>query len=205
MADTDGTAEERKVAVVTGASSGIGMATALGFAEKGYNVVLAARRLDELKDVARRCEEYGIDAVSVMADVSDDAAVYSLGQTAIDTFGRIDVWVNNAAVYLVGKFEDLPLKDMHRLMDTNFFGYIHGSHTALRQFRRQGFGTIINVSSVNAAAPQPYVSIYSASKAAIRAFDESLLMELKLEGIDTDTCLHRHAGVNRYQPVPEWR
>lgn len=176
--------EERKVAVITGASSGIGMATALEFAAKGYNVVLAARRIDELREAAHHCEELGVDALSVATDTSDDAAVHRLGQSAVDTFGRIDVWVNNAAVYMVGKFEDIPLKDIRRLMDTNFFGYLHGSHTALRQFREQGYGTIINVSSVNAAAPQPYVSVYSASKAAVRAFDESLRMELKLENLD---------------------
>jgi short-subunit dehydrogenase len=110
--------------------------------------------------------------------------MHQLGQIAVQTFGRVDIWVNNAAVYLAGKFQDTPIGDMRRLMDVNFFGYVNGSHTALTLFRGQGYGTLINVSSVNAAAPQPYVGIYSASKAAVRALDESLRMELRLDGLE---------------------
>lgn len=176
--------EANKVAVITGASSGIGMATAQEFAAKGYDVVLAARRKSELDEVAQRCQDkHGVRALSITTDTTDDTAVRALAEAAVSEFGRIDVWVNNAAVYLTGKFEDVPLEDMRRVIDTNLFGYLHGAHAALAQFRLQGHGTLINVSSVNAAAPQPYVSIYSASKAAIRAFDESLRMELRLEGL----------------------
>jgi short-subunit dehydrogenase len=183
MAGKSGTTE-RNVAVITGASSGIGMATALKFAEKGYNVVLAARRMDELQEAARHCEELGVETLVVTTDVSSDDDVRDLCAQAIEAFGRVNVWVNNASVYLVGKFQDLPLEDMRRLMDVNFFGYVHGSHAALNQFRLQGYGSLINVASVNASAAQPYVSVYSASKAAIRALDESIRMELKLEGLD---------------------
>lgn len=175
---------DNKVVVITGASSGIGRATALHFAEQGYDVVLAARRLEELQEVAKECEAFGVSALPVLFDAPNDESVHDLAAEAVDTFGRIDVWINNAGVYLVGKFDATPVKDMHRLMDVNFFGYVHGSHAAITQFRKQGYGTLINVSSVNAAAPQPYVSIYSASKAAIRAMDEALRMELKLEGVD---------------------
>jgi short-subunit dehydrogenase len=160
------------------------MATALEFAENNYNVVLAARRMDELKEVARRCEEKGVEALAIQTDVSRDDDMHDLCARAVEAFGRIDVWINNAAVYMVSKFQDTPLKDMKRLMDVNFFGYVHGTHAALSQFRKQDYGTLINVSSVNAAAPQPYVSIYSASKAAIRALDEAIRMELRLEGLD---------------------
>ncbi|HSH18691.1 MAG TPA: SDR family oxidoreductase [Candidatus Saccharimonadales bacterium] len=199
MADDAATPRnDRKVAVITGASSGIGMATALQFAEKGYDVVLAARRLEELQDVARQCEEKGVSAMPILTDTSSDEAVHDLAREAIDSFGRIDVWINNAGVYLVGKFEELPLKDMQRLMDVNFFGYVHGSHSALEQFKKQGYGTLINVASVNAAAPQPYVSIYSASKAAVRAMDESIRMELRLEGLDKqiNVCTVFPAGID---------
>jgi short-subunit dehydrogenase len=149
---------------------------------------------------------YGVSALPVALDTSDDQAVFQLGQIAAQTFGHVDVWVNNAGVYLAGKFQDLPIIDMRRLMDINFFGYVHGSHTALTLFRSQGYGTLINVSSLNAAAPQPYVSIYGASKAAIRSLDESLRMELNLEGLDDtihvcdvmpasiDTNLFQNAG-----------
>lgn len=174
---------ERKVAVITGASSGIGFATALEFAEHDYNVVLAARRVEELKQVAKLCEDTGVETLVVPTDVSDDGAVHDLCAQAVEAFGHIDVWVNDAAVYMVGKFQDLPLKDMRRVMDVNFFGYVHGSHAALGQFRKQGYGSLINVGSVNSAAAQPYVSVYSASKAAIRALGESIRMELMLEGL----------------------
>lgn len=173
----------RDVAVITGASSGIGMASSLRFAEKGYDVVLAARRQEELDKVAVQCEAMGVSALTVVADTTDAKAVHALAEAAIKKYGRFDVWVNNAGVYLTGKFDDTPLEDMHRVLDVNFFGYVHGSQEALALFRRQGYGTLINVSSVNAAAPQPYVGIYSASKAAVRALDESLRMELRVDGL----------------------
>ncbi len=174
---------DRKVAVITGASSGIGRATALEFAEMGYDLAIGARRLEELQQAGEECEAFGVSVLPVLFDAAEDESVHDMAREVIETYGRIDVWINNAGVYMVGKFEDLPLKDMRRVMEVNFFGYVHGSHAALTQFRKQGYGTLINVSSVNAAAPQPYVSIYSASKAAIRAMDESLRMELKLEGL----------------------
>jgi short-subunit dehydrogenase len=185
MAETD-VPETRKTAVITGASSGIGRATAQEFAKQGYNVVLAARTQKELDEAAKSAEEFGVETRAITTDTTDNQAVHNLANEAINAFGTIDVWVNNAGVYLTGKFEDLPLEDMRRTMDTNFFGYVHGSHAALNAFRKQGYGTLINVSSVNASAPQPYISIYSASKAAVRAFDESLRMELRLDGLHKD-------------------
>jgi len=178
--------DEPKVAVITGASSGIGRATALQFAYAGYNVVLAARRKDELDTVAEYCRTQGVQAITVVTDTTDDAAMQALGEAAIDAFDHFDVWVNNAGVYLAGKFDDVPLKDMRRVVDTNFFGYVHGSYTALAHFKSQGQGTLINISSVNATAPQPFVGIYSASKAAVRTLDESIRMELRLDGLHHD-------------------
>jgi short-subunit dehydrogenase len=178
--------QQRQVAVITGASSGIGMATALEFARHGYDVVLAARRKKELEQTARQCQEHGVNTLVVPTDTTDDTAVHSLAEAAIQHFHHIDVWVNDAGVYLTGTFQDVPLEDMRRVFDTNFFGYVHGSHAALTEFRRTGHGTLINISSVNAAAPQPYVGIYSASKAAVRALDESLRMELRIDGLQDD-------------------
>lgn len=174
--------DNERVAVITGASSGIGMATALKFAEEGYNVVLTARRLKELVKVGQQCEEQGVRAIVLALDVTDDQSIHKLRDEAVKAFGHINVWVNNAGVLLIGKFQEVPVEDMRRVMDTNFFGTVHGSHAALQQFRSQGFGTLINVSSIDAAAPHPYASIYSASKAAVRALGESLRMELRLEG-----------------------
>lgn len=171
------------VAVITGASSGIGHATALELAGQGYNLVLAARRKKVLQAVAAECEALGVQALAVVADMTDEAAIANLADSALKEFGHIDVWLNNAGVYITGKFEDTPMEDIRRLMDTNFFGYLYGSRLALRQFREQGYGNLINISSVNATAPQPYVGVYGASKAAIRGLDESLRMELRLDGL----------------------
>jgi short-subunit dehydrogenase len=191
MADTQepqaNEAEEvRPVAVIIGASSGIGMATALEFAQQQYDVVLAARRKKELDEVAQQCRELGVEALVVPTDITSDKAVHMLAEAAIRQFHHIDVWVNDAGVYLTSKFEDTPLEDTHRLFETNFFGYVHGSQAALTEFRRAGHGTLINISSVNAAAPMPYTSMYGASKAAVRALDESLRMELHIDGLQDD-------------------
>ena len=190
MADTDDEKleqeEQRQVAVIIGASSGIGMATALEFAKHDYDVVLAARRKKELDDVAKQCRDEGVEALVVPTDITDDKAVHALAEAAIQQFHHIDIWVNDAGVYITGKFEDVPLEDMHRLFDTNFFGYVHGSHAALTEFRRAGHGTLINISSVNATAPMPFTGVYGASKAAVRALDESLRMELRVDGLQDD-------------------
>lgn len=175
-----------KVAVVTGASSGIGYATAIEFARQGYNVVLAARRKAELDKVAAECEAIGSAALVVMADTSKENEVTGILQQALNRFGHIDVWVNNAAVYMFSKILDAPLKDVQRVMDVNFYGYVYGSRAAVAQFKQQGYGTLINIGSVNATAAQPYVGIYSASKAAVRAFTDSLRMELRLDGMHED-------------------
>jgi short-subunit dehydrogenase len=184
ISETIGNLSNRKVAVITGASSGMGQATALEFADKGYDLVLAARREDLLKEVAAHAQEKGVRALAVAVDTADEKAVKKLADKARRAYGHIDIWLNNAGVYLTARFEDSPTEDIKRLMDVNFYGYVYGSRAALDQFRAQGYGTLINISSVNAAAPQPYVGIYSASKAAIRALDESIRMELRLEGLN---------------------
>ena len=190
--------DDTKTAVITGATSGIGLATAHEFAAKGYNLVLAARRASELEHVAKELRELEVGVRVEVLDTADEAAMERLGEAARQAFGGIDVWVNNAGVYIAGKFEDTPLEDTRRMMDTNFFGYVNGSRVALTHFRDQGYGTLINIASVNAAAPQPYVSVYSASKAAVRALDESLRMELVLDGLSSKihVCTVMPAGID---------
>ncbi len=196
----------RKVAVITGASSGIGRATALEFASKGYNVVITARRNDELLDVADACELYQVQAIAIAADVTDEEAIRHVAEHAVDTFGHIDVWVNNAAVALFGKFEETPIEEFEQVLDVNIMGYVYGARIAIKQFKDQGFGTLINVSSTNAIAPQPLSSAYNMSKFAIRGLSMSLRMELELEGLSetiqvcnampssTDTNLFQNAA-----------
>ncbi len=132
------------VVVITGASSGIGRATALAFARRGATVVVAARREQALRGVATECEQLGGRALAVPTDVTDEAAVRSLARRAVESFGRVDVWVNNAAVGLFGRFEDTPLEAYRRVIETNLFGYIYGARAALPIFREQGSGVLIN-------------------------------------------------------------
>jgi NAD(P)-dependent dehydrogenase (short-subunit alcohol dehydrogenase family) len=170
---------EDAVVVITGASSGIGRATALAMSPRGTKLVLAARDEAALEDVRVRCGDRGAEAVAVPTDVADEAAVDELGRRAADRFGRIDVWVNNAGVILYGRFEDTPADAFRRVIETNLFGQVHGARTALPYFRRQGSGVLINMSSVWGRVTSPQVSAYVTSKFAIRAFSESLREELR--------------------------
>jgi short-subunit dehydrogenase len=171
-----------RVVVITGASSGIGRATALRFANAGDTLVLAARRKRLLKDVVHECEELGAEALAVETDVSDDSSVEKLANTAARKYGRIDVWINDAGVGAVGKFDEVPTEEHHRLIDINLNGTINGSHAAIRQFRQQDSGTLINLSSVLGKVTQPYMSSYAASKHGVRALSACIRQELWLDG-----------------------
>lgn len=173
---------DNPVAVITGASSGIGRATALEFAKKGYDVVLAARRQTQLEAVAEQCEQYGIRAMVVAANTSIEEDVQKIATVAVEALGRIDVWVNGAAVSVYAKFEETPTDDFRQVFETNVLGYAYGSRAAIKRFKLQEFGTLINISSVNAVAPVPYSSAYVASKYAVRGMTESLRMELQIDG-----------------------
>lgn len=170
------------VIVITGASSGIGRATALACAARGAAVVLAARREDALKETARECETAGGSALAVPTDVTDADAVRELARQAVERFGRIDVWVNCAAVTAFAPFQEIPLDEFRRILDVNVMGYVHGARAALPYLREQGKGVLINVSSIVGAVPQPYTQAYSMTKAAVRALGASLRQELWLDG-----------------------
>jgi NAD(P)-dependent dehydrogenase (short-subunit alcohol dehydrogenase family) len=190
-----------KVVVVTGASSGIGRATALAFAKAGANVVLAARREQALDDAAAECRTHGVEALAVPTDVRDRAAVQRLAEQAQERFGAVDAWVNNAGVTLMGRFEDAPEDLWREVLEVNFFGYVNGARAALPLLRAGG-GTLINVGSVNSRVGAPYASAYVASKFAVRGFAECLRDELRGEGVDVctvmpasiDTPLFQHAA-----------
>jgi NAD(P)-dependent dehydrogenase (short-subunit alcohol dehydrogenase family) len=183
--------------VITGASSGIGRATALKLAREGANVVVTSRRGDALDELARECETRGGSALAVVADVTDEDQVARIAEEAVERFGRIDVWVNNAAVTAFGRFEETPPDIFRRVMETNFYGYVHGARAALRQFREQGSGTLINVSSVVGVVGQAYTSAYTSSKWAIRGFSESLRGELSLdEAKDIRVCTVLPAAID---------
>lgn len=181
---------EGKVVVIAGASSGIGRAAALEFAARGARLVLAARREAPLKDLARECLDVGGAAFAVPTDVSDERAVEELARRAVERFGRIDVWVNNASVSLFSRFEETPTDAFRRVIETNLFGYVHGAKAAIRHFREQGRGVLINVSSMVSKVGQPFTSAYVSSKFAITGLSECLRMELMdTPGIQVSTVL----------------
>ncbi len=170
------------VVVVTGASSGIGRATALRFARKGATVVLAARREEPLQDLARECHRVGGRGLAVPTDVTDPDAVEALARTAGERLGRLDVWVNNAAVGMWAPFEDVPMEDFRRVIETNLFGYVHGARAALLHFRETGRGVLINNASILGTVAAPWASAYVVSKHGVRGLGMSLRQELALDG-----------------------
>jgi short-subunit dehydrogenase len=171
--------ESRPVVVITGASSGVGLATAVAFAKSRARLVLAARDEGAGADVAARCRALRSEALFYPTDVSHQDAMESLRRYALDTFGRIDVWVNCAAVLSFGRLEDTPAEILRRVIEVNVLGYIYGSKSALSQFRTQGYGTLINVGSLLGMASEPFASAYVASKFAIRGLTSCLRQEVR--------------------------
>ncbi|TFW05384.1 SDR family NAD(P)-dependent oxidoreductase, partial [Oxalobacteraceae bacterium OM1] len=135
-----------QVIVITGASSGIGLATAQAAADQGAKLVLAARSEDTLARIADDINATGGDAIYVAADVADRSQVERIADAAIQRFGRIDTWVNDAGVSIYGRLDEVSEEDNRRLFDTNFWGVVNGSLVALRRLRSQG-GALINVGS----------------------------------------------------------
>ncbi|HYF89218.1 SDR family oxidoreductase [Azospirillum sp.] len=175
------------VVVITGASSGIGRATAHAFARRGAAVVLAARREDMLAEAERECRQLGGEALAVPTDVAKEHAVEELAQRAVERFGRIDVWFNNAGVGVFGRIEDIPTDAWHRVIQTNVLGTMHGAKTAMRRFLAQGHGVLINNASIVGRLAKPDSTAYATSKFAIRGLSESLRQEV-LDQPDIHIC-----------------
>ncbi|MGH7562011.1 MAG: SDR family oxidoreductase [Gemmatimonadales bacterium] len=183
-----------QVIVVTGASSGIGLVTARLAAGAGACVVLVARNQGDLAAGVERIRKAGGRATHVTADVADPAQVDGVAAETIREFGRIDTWVNNAAVSMYGKLTELEQEDMRRQMDVNFWGTVYGSLTALPALTRSS-GTLINVGSVLSERAVPHQGIYCAAKHAMRAFTDALRMELELDGVPVAVVLIKPGSV----------
>jgi NAD(P)-dependent dehydrogenase (short-subunit alcohol dehydrogenase family) len=180
---------EGKVVVITGASRGIGRATAGLFAERGASVVLAARREDVLLEVAAECEARGGRALAVPTEVSDFRAVENLARRAVEHFGGIDVWVNNAVLAAVGRLEEVPPEANRRIVEANLLGYLHGAQAALSRFREQGSGVLIFMSSGFGLVGAPYADAYTATKFAQRGLAQALRGELRGSGVQVCTVM----------------
>ena len=194
-----------KVVVVTGASSGIGRATALRFAREGAAVALVARGKEALGEVRAGIERAGGRAAAFECDVADEDAVERVAAGAEAALGAIHAWVNAAAVLALGRFEDTPPEVFRRVLEIDLMGTVHGTRAALRRFEGRGVGTIVNVAAVEGRVAVPYSSAYSASKHAIVGFSAAIREELRLERkprvhvcvvlpATTDTPLFQHAA-----------
>jgi clavulanate-9-aldehyde reducatase len=166
-----------KVIAVTGASSGIGEATALACARAGAAVALAARRVERIEALAQRIEAEGGRAVAVPTDVGDEAQARAFIERAHSELGRLDVLVNNAGVMLLGPIENAPTEEWRRMIHANVFGVLYCTHAALPLMHKQGSGHVVNVSSVAGRVARLGSGVYNLTKFGVGAFSESLRQE----------------------------
>lgn len=166
------------VAVITGASSGIGRATAHVLAGEGFRLVLGGRRREALAEAVRECERLGVEAVAVVGDIADPATAEALAELAVRRFGRIDVWHNNAGVLALGRIDALPAEAFRRAVEIDVLGCLYGARAAIRRFRAQGRGLLIDTGSLLGVLAEPCGSAYVASKFAVRGLGMALRAEL---------------------------
>ena len=189
-----------QVIVITGASSGIGLATALAAARAGAKVVVSSRNGAALEEVVKKIADQGGTAKAIVADVSKREDLEGLAQSAIETFGRIDTWVNNAGLSIFGRLEDVSDEDHRRLFDINFWGIVYGSTVAAKYLREHG-GAIINLGSVVSDVSFPMQGMYCASKHAIKGFTDAFRMEIQEEGLPISMTLIKPSSINTPFPV----
>jgi NADP-dependent 3-hydroxy acid dehydrogenase YdfG len=176
---------EGKVVVITGASSGLGEATARLLSAEGATVVLGARRVGRLKSLADELAGHGAKALAVETDVTDYDQVKKLVEAAVQRFGRVDVMINNAGLMQQSPLERLKINEWDRMIDINIKGVLYGIAAALPHMKRQKSGQIINVSSVAGHKVTPLGAVYAATKHAVRALSEGLRQEVKPYNIRT--------------------
>ena len=170
-----------KTYVIIGASSGFGRGVAERLGAQHANVVLAARRTDLLQEVAGRIQSTGGTALVVTTDISRPEEVRRLAESATSRFGHVDVWINDTGVGVISRFWDAPADDYSRLIDVNFKGVVYGSQAAIRLFRTQGYGTLVNLGSIDSEVPLAYQATYAATKAAVLSLGRSINEELRLD------------------------
>src|SRR5688572_15597252 len=187
---------DQQVVVITGASQGIGRETALQLAKRGASVVAAARNEEALTELVRQMERLGGQAEPVVTDVAEADQIERLAARAIERFGRIDTWVNNAAVSIYATVEELDPEEMERLVRVNLLSQMFGSRAAIPHMRGQGGGTIVNVGSALSDRAIPLQSAYVASKHGVAGFSEALRLEMMEEQTGIDVVLIQPSSIN---------
>jgi NADP-dependent 3-hydroxy acid dehydrogenase YdfG len=172
-----------KVALVTGASSGIGEATAVALAEAGAGVAIGARRTDRLDALAERLRNGGASVVQLALDVTDEQACNDAVQRTREELGGLDILINNAGIMLLGTIVGADTEDWRRMINTNVLGLMYMTHAAIEGMVEQGSGDIVNVSSVAGRVARSGAGVYNASKWAVNAFSESLRQEVTGRGV----------------------
>jgi NAD(P)-dependent dehydrogenase (short-subunit alcohol dehydrogenase family) len=186
---------EEQVIVLTGASSGIGLATARAAAARGATLVLVSRNEEALKSIAEECRGLGGRALAVAADVGRREDLERVAQAAIDAFGGFDTWINNAAVAIYGTIEQVPVEDQRRLFEVNYWGVVNGCLIAARHLKGKG-GKIINTGSVLSDRSVILQGPYCASKHAVRGFTDAFRMELEEAGAPISVTLIKPAAID---------
>jgi short-subunit dehydrogenase len=184
-----------QVIVITGATSGIGLTTAEMAARKGASLFLISRNEDALKSVAHRLRKMGAEADYAVADVGEARQVEAAAEACVRRFGRIDTWVNDAGVGAYARLEDLSESDHRRMFETNYWGVVNGSLTAVRRMRHTGGGALINIGSIASDIATPVLSAYAASKHAVKGFTDSLRMELLHDRAPIQVTLIKPSGI----------
>jgi len=186
---------EEQVIVLTGASSGIGLATARAAADRGAKLVLMARNDEALQDAVREVEARGGEAVAAPGDVAHRDDLERAAQIALDRFGGFDTWINNAAVAVYGTLEQIPIEDHRRVFEVNYWGVVNGSLIAARHLCERG-GAIINTGSVLSDRSVILQGAYSATKHAVKAFTDALRMELERDGAPISITLIKPSAID---------
>jgi short-subunit dehydrogenase len=186
---------DQQTIVITGASSGIGRETAILAAKRGAKVVAVARNERALEQVVREITDLGHRAIHLVADVSLPEDMDRVANTTIETFGGFDTWVNDAGVGLYGKLEEVHLEDKRRLFDITFWGVVHGCRSALPELKRHG-GALINMGSIESDVVLPLQGIYAAAKHAVKAYTDTLRLELEHDQVPVSVTLIKPMGVD---------
>lgn len=193
---------DSEVVVITGASAGVGRATARAFAERGAKIGLLARGEDGLEGARDDVERAGGEAISIPTDVADPQEVEAAADAIEDAFGPIDIWVNNAMVSVFSPASEMTAADYHRVTEVTYLGYVHGTQTALERMRPRDDGTIVQVGSALAYRGIPLQSAYCGAKHAIQGYTESVRTELFHDDCDIQLSMVQMPAMNT--PQFEW-